>query len=230
MAARLTPARRWALGFFALAAGCVAAWLTTNAADDWMPNAATTAVGIGLTVTLIEWIVRSEQRRRLGPRLEYLRRRLRGYLDRYCEIVAMDYKLRGGTAAFPKDMLALLDQWLEEVDQLETDPRSPCVRPTLQLGKQIEVELRNHRVQDLDILEPALVRAIDEYLEKSVAGDVLMLFANGSDDRTNAFSIRRAETTYVEAACRLGEAVVAWDKDGGPLEFSDSFLAATAET
>src|SRR5690348_3682421 len=66
----LTPAQRWAVGFGLLAVGCVVVWLATDAADAWMPNAATGAVTIGLTITLVEWILQREEARRMRPWVE----------------------------------------------------------------------------------------------------------------------------------------------------------------
>jgi hypothetical protein len=216
----------------AIAAAAMIGWRASDAdwLDAWMPNVVTGLVVLAATITVFEWVLRRDELRRLEPRLERLRRKFRGYIETYGEIVAMDYKLRGGTGAGQKDILALLDQWLEDIDNLDTDPRSLYVRPTIAIGKQMEVELRSHRTQDLDILDPALIRAIDEFLEKSAAGDALIFFTHSGDERTDRYSMRKAEASYVEAVRRFGEGVLAWDKDGGRIELSDGFLTATSVT
>jgi hypothetical protein len=52
-----------------LAAVAVILFLTTNALDAWLPNIATSAVTIALTVTVVERLLRREAHARLLPQL-----------------------------------------------------------------------------------------------------------------------------------------------------------------
>jgi hypothetical protein len=225
---RLTrPSSRAAIILFAVALGTMAVWLATDAdaLDAWIPNIVTGLLVLAATVTIFEWILRSDERRRLEPRLERLRAGLRGNLETFCEIVAVDYKVRGGVSPVPKDMLVFLDWWLADQGRPETDPRSPYVFPVLNLGAELGAALQKYRAEDRDIMEPALVRAIDDFEEKGVVpARAIMLFVASEDDRQATYSVRRAEEALVRAARHLGDALLAWDKDGGPLEFAEWVL------
>ena len=53
-----------------IALGCVALFVVTQALDAWLPNIATSAVAIAVTVAIVDRIVRREQNDRVGPRVK----------------------------------------------------------------------------------------------------------------------------------------------------------------
>jgi hypothetical protein len=227
------PAIQAAIVLLVAGGGAMAAWRATDAdrLDGWMPNIVVGLVFLAATITVFEWVLRRDATRRLGPRLERLREGLRLHIEGFCEIVAIDYQLRGGRVALPRDMLVFLDLWLADVDRPDTDPRSPYVLPVIGLGVELEGALRKYRADDLDIMEPELVRAIDDFVEKgAVVGRVLAGFSASESDEQATDSVRRAEEAFVWAARGFGDALLAWDKRGGRLEFSDRFLASMSET
>jgi hypothetical protein len=222
------PSVRTAMLLIAAALVTTAVWLATDAdaLDAWMPNIVTGLVVLAATVTIFEWILRRDETRRLEPRLERLRAGLRGNLKTFCEIVATDYKIRGGVSPVPKDMLVFLDWWLADQGRPETDPQSPYVLPVIKLGAELTAALQQYRAEDRDIMEPSLVRAIDDYVENgAVPARVMMMLIASEDDRQATYSVRRAEEVLVTAARRFGDALLDWDRDGGPLEFAEWVLA-----
>jgi hypothetical protein len=210
-----TPARRWAVGFFILAGVCVAVWIETNAADAWMPNAATAAVGIGLTITLVEWIIRQETERRLAPRVERVKDGFRSYLETFAEIVAISYA-GAHTRSYrpvPADALHFLAQWLEDRAPQELDSGQILGVPiVLSLGFDLADEVGKSRVEDREVMDPDLVGAIDDFRLKVTAARTMQFLVEQRLDDTPEETIRRAEVLVVEGVLAFGEAFVRWDK------------------
>lgn len=134
----------------------------------WTPNIATSALSIAITVTIVSRIVRHEARRRIQPRVErtlyWIGLGYRGFLH----AILIDY---AGThhATFkpiPRTAPEMVELWLAEQEH-EDVPRRPLEGerwPMLVASAREYVgELEDHRARDLDVLEPDLVRAIDDF-------------------------------------------------------------------
>jgi len=113
----LTPPRA-ALILGCVAIGSTVIWLFTNAADAWMPNVATTAVEIAVTITAVQWLLDRQVARRLLPlRLRALRD-ITEHLGSFIACVEIDYR-----ETHPADDLQfddareILDTWAHGVDE-----------------------------------------------------------------------------------------------------------------
>jgi hypothetical protein len=165
---RLTPARRWAAVFLLLAAGCVVVWITTNAADEWMPNAGTGAVTIALTITLVEGIVQREKRDRESGRAAGAYGRLELALVRLMQTVAMDYfatHLRSDIE-FAWNPVEVIRHWIEDDEDTPRRDRGDG-NPPFVLTATLEFADAVKRVVEADreILPNDLVAAMNEVVE-----------------------------------------------------------------
>lgn len=135
----------------------------TTFAHEWMPHIAATAATIGLTVTIVEVILRREAYERLRPRRERVLDEILMVFTPYLSTVVSDYTLRhtpspawtitDGTPAF-------LDLWLAEPSSEDDERRGPML---LTDAARLAEGLKRHRDTDLDVLPPNLVQAIDEF-------------------------------------------------------------------
>jgi hypothetical protein len=153
-----------------IAAAAVATWFLTDAADAWMPNVATTAVGVAATITVVEWVVRREARERLKPRTDRALYWIGLELRMFMESVLMDYAEthRHTYRPIPADVGEMIDQWNADHD-VEDNPREYIehggTRAPLIVTEAIKLAQRldQARSRDLDVLEPGLVRGIDDF-------------------------------------------------------------------
>lgn len=168
LAARLT--RRPGLLAGAIC-GLITVWAVlvsehTAFAHEWMPHIAATAATIGLTITIVEVILRREAYERLRPRRERVLDEILMVFTPYLSAVASDYILRhppslarpawtitDGTPAF-------LDLWLTEPSSEDDSRRGPML---LAAAARSAEGLKRYRDTDLDVLPPNLVQAIDEF-------------------------------------------------------------------
>lgn len=150
-----------------IAAGAIVLW-DNHKLRAWTPNIATSALSIAITITVVAWIVRHEARTRIRPRVErtlyWMGLGFRGFLS----AIAIDY---AGThhrtfKAIPATATELIELWLAEQGN-EDVPRRRLEGERLPMlvaeAREYTRELEQHRERDVDVLEPDLVRAIDDF-------------------------------------------------------------------
>jgi hypothetical protein len=200
-----------------------------------MPNVATALAVLAVTVSAVEWIVRREAQRRMRPRVEIVMTDLRLRLSSFAHSVAMEY---GGTHLWtfrpiPKDVIAFLDHWLEECDRYDAcdvredgPPRSPVVDAAIELGRTLNAV----RERDREVMEPELVRAIDDFLWRGVQHGLLFTqkLDSGHVGHERAESYRLGERVVVAEGKKLIEVFTRCD-GGRRLIFDDLALAATEQ-
>ncbi len=135
---------------------------------EWAPNIAVSAFALAITITVVEWIVRTEARARVRPRLDrviyWMGLAFRGFTG----AIAIDYAgtHRDSFKEIPPDAGEMFAMWLAEQDN-EDRPRHvlPGERlPTLILsGREFGQQLEIARARDLDVLDPNLVAVIDKF-------------------------------------------------------------------
>jgi hypothetical protein len=162
-----------------LALGVTGAWAVYAGRNDklreWAPNIAVAAFGFALTLTVIAWIVRREGQRRIAPRVEnaiyWMGLSFRGFIG----AVTMDYAYVHGESfrEIPADAREMFQQWLDDQDK-EDVARQKLEDGRLMLvasGQEFAKDLDERRERDLDVLEPDLVRAIEDF-QRQVGGAV----------------------------------------------------------
>jgi hypothetical protein len=136
-----------------------------------MPNVATTAIGFAATITAVDWILRHEARERLRPRTEAMLDGLGLDIRMFISTVMLDYAETHMHTyrPMPGDVVGLLDQWRQDHDAEDAvredmdDNRGRRV-PLIVIGAvDLAKQVERTRARDLDVLEPALVRAMDEF-------------------------------------------------------------------
>jgi hypothetical protein len=179
------------------------AWWLTDAVDDWAPDAGVSALSIAATITIVERIVRRESRRRLEPRTQPLSKSIGEALRDFLVVIAIDY---GSThqktlKAAPVGTIAMLDFWLSERSSRDAPP-PPVAGEALSMmmvqARSLAKQLELFRDRDREIMEPELVRAIDEFVSP-VRGAVFLYSFDDEDFR------EQAQTTVVERARRFAE-------------------------
>jgi hypothetical protein len=127
----------------------------TSVATEWMPHIAAGAATIGLTVTIVDLILRREAEERLRPRRELAFRKAAIALWDCLEWIAYDYvETHVGTfIPIPEKALDLLDFWLTEQPNEDTERTN-------------QVELRTALMSTLEqvpgVDRETLARAIDQ--------------------------------------------------------------------
>jgi len=210
-----------ALGLIFVAIAIAGDWL-----DAWAPNLATEAFATALTIAVVERIVRREARRRLQPRVESVMHALRQELRSFVDGIAVDYA-RTHLHSFqplPRDALDFLDQWLADKDAQDAchaPTRGDPVQLPLVLHQGIELgkALRHYRESDREVMEPELVRAIDDYIWLGSQHGLLMYrLAGRGAERSKGYVL--GDTAIVRGARGFGE-VLARHDPLGPLELED---------
>jgi hypothetical protein len=168
-----------------IAALSVGAWLLTEAADEWMPNVATTAIGIATTITFVEWIVRREKEERLRPRTERVLYWLGLDIRLFAVSLLHDYASThiDSYRSPSMDVMALIglsakgrDSEDAERHAVEQDGRRA---PMIVLeASDLARRLDTARQRGLDVLEPALVRQIDDFAWAAVQASQLCVLGD----------------------------------------------------
>jgi hypothetical protein len=227
----------WALAFVAIFVAAVLLWEFTHVAHDWMPNFGVEALAIAATITIVERIIRREASDRLRPRAESTMRGLRVEFRQFLSGVTIDY---AGThlhsfRPLARDSLAFLDQWLADKDaqdacQARTWDEERNQPPlVVHQGVEFAKALRAYRELDREVMEPELVRAIDDYLWLGSQHGLMMYGL--SRDATGAERAKRyalAETAIVRQGRAFGEVLLRQDPNG-PLKLDDLTLSAMQE-
>jgi hypothetical protein len=225
----------WALVFTSVAGLAVLAWWFTDALDDWAPNFAAEALSIAATIVIVERIVRHEDRERLRPRVESAMAALRQEFRKFLHAITVDY---AGThlhtfRPLPADALSFLDQWLADKDAQDACPTpirdddrvvfSLVLHEGIELGKG----LVGWRELDRDVMEPEVVRAIDDYVWHGAQHGATM-YQLGGLGSTRATAHTTAEKAVVRAARAFGEVLARYDPRGR-IVLEDLTLSAMEE-
>lgn len=201
---RLSPTT-WAA--VTLAALAIVAWLVgllADSLDNWAPNIVTEALSIAVTVAIVERIIRREQQKRLAPRVERVLWRVGVSFRSFVDAIALDYADSHYETfkEIPADTRDLIAMWLDEQEN-EDVLRTPLEGerlPMLVLSAQEFVgDLEQVRERDLDVMEPDLVRVVDDFQWRTAqAANIIGLAAMSS--RPVANSERIALKTVVNSA------------------------------
>lgn len=173
-----------------LAVASVVVWSLTDAADAWMPSVATTLLSVAATITVVGWIVRREERERRRPwqdrALYWLGFDLRMFMDAllldYAETHLHTYR------PIPSDVLEMIGQWQadhssEDAAREDMDHRGRRAPLIVLEAIELAQRLKHSRGQDLAVLEPSLIREIDDFIWAAGQADQLCAFgfASGMD-------------------------------------------------
>lgn len=133
---------------------------------SWTPNIVVGALTTAVTITIIDWAIRRESKRKLRPRVEdalyWIGLSFRGLVSS----VAIDYASThlNSFKPLPDDATELLQQWLDERAN-EDGLRPEALNESLILEGGIELRqaVERARERDRDVLEPDLIREMDEF-------------------------------------------------------------------
>ena len=157
-----------ALALCLLAACSAVLWAVTESADDWLPNVATTALGIAVTITVVESIIRREASARVRPRTESVLYWLGLDIRMFTWSLIGDYTETHlhTFQPIPNDLFDLIDRWKTDPEDTPRQPhewqgqRAPLI---IQETIDFAYKLAATRQRDLDVLEPDLIREIDDF-------------------------------------------------------------------
>jgi hypothetical protein len=142
---------------------------------EWAPNMAVAAFGFALTLTVVAWIVRREGQRRIAPRVDNAIYWMGLSFRIFISAVTSDYAYAHAESfrEIPGDAREMFQQWLDDQDN-EDVTRQRLEDGRLMLvasGQEFAKDLEERRERDLDVLEPELVRAIEDF-QRAVGGAV----------------------------------------------------------
>jgi hypothetical protein len=192
-----TAIERLALVLALIAAGAVAVWLLTDAADEWMPNLGVDAASLVLVVLVVERLTKREAQTRMRLRIDPLFRDIGLELRFFLGTVAYDYAEThlDTFEPIPTDGIELLDQWL--LGQSSEDAPRPKIEgfefPALiEQGLQYQRQTREWLQLDRDVLDPEFVRASDEFRWKcNQAANFYALHASLHDGEESPAAVAR---------------------------------------
>jgi hypothetical protein len=164
---RWSPTRRVAAVMFLVGVVGVVLWCTTDSLRAWIPNITIGAGTVGLTITVVDRAIRREARERLLPRLEGAVSSIGTDFQMMLLAVARDYSSThlDTFTPIPKDGVVLIEQWIDSRDEVDasrrrSDDGSPAL---LSSARELAAQLASARERDRDVLEPRLVRAMDDF-------------------------------------------------------------------
>jgi hypothetical protein len=152
----------------AIFAAAVVVDVFTSSLHAWMPNVAMSAVTVGLTVTLVDSIVRRESRDRLAPLLGPSLFHINLEFSRFVAAVVEDYAATHIDVflAIPTDPLAVLDLWLAEQDTADR-PHPGLERDGIDtlrdMGREFALQVAYHEEQLGTEMDPALRAALRDF-------------------------------------------------------------------
>jgi hypothetical protein len=143
--------------------------LSSDRLDAWAPNAGTEAISVFVTVVVVGAILRREEKRRRGPRVDRALEHIGFELTRLTAATATDYAVTHAAhyRPIPVDALALLDQWLEDQEASDMPRAAGALWYGMEdLGSFFDIacefaaQVEQYDQRDRDVLEPELVAAI----------------------------------------------------------------------
>lgn len=148
-----------------VAIGAVIVYATTKALDPWMPNVATGALSIAITITVVDKLIRRADDARIERRRQQAYRRLAMALVSLTQTVLMDYV---GThlhsdIEMSGDPAELLKRWRE--DDVDTPRRPPPhgARPfVLDAAVEFATDVKRVADADHDVLPDDLLTTMSE--------------------------------------------------------------------
>jgi hypothetical protein len=163
--------RGLAAGLCVIAIVAVLVFAFTNVLDAWMPNVATSALAIAVTITVVEQLIRREEQQRLQPRIQGSLNRLGRLINDFALMVWRDYV---STHERPDvdpagDTIVLLDRWLADDEDLPRQLPDNGVPYLLTHAVDFARQAKLVADADREVLPPDLVAAIDE-LETTIRG------------------------------------------------------------
>lgn len=136
-------------------------WLTA-----WMPNVVVGALTVALTITVIDRAFRREAQRRLKPRVDDALWRIGSNFRSLVFGVAIDYAAThvDNFKPIPADASAMMAHWLANADDANSASLGAAGEEPLliQEAESFVEPLEIIRERDREVLEPDLVRAMDE--------------------------------------------------------------------
>jgi hypothetical protein len=143
-------------------------WYTSAGLRAWIPNITVGAATVALTITVVEGAIRREARNRLLPRVEGAISTIGIDFHMMLLAVVRDYSSTHVDVfePVPKDGVELIELWLGSHDELDAprvrsdDGEVPAI---LSSGREFAEQLERERERDRDVLDPALVRAMDDF-------------------------------------------------------------------
>lgn len=152
-----------ALIFVAIAVAAVALY-DHHKLRAWMPNIATSAASVAITVTIINGIVRREAHRRLRPRVAAALQSLSGWVQSFSGFVVLDYGSLhvGASKRIPKSASEMFDLWVSEWWNINAWA-GEHIDSIIGEGQRLADAFEQIRARNFDVLEPDLVRALDEF-------------------------------------------------------------------
>jgi hypothetical protein len=218
---RLRPALVTAVVCGLVTVGSVLVYYTTGALRAWIPNVAASAATIGLTVTIVDSILRSEADQRMRPWAQRTIRDLGNEVRWFAIAVREAYRETHLRTAkpIPLDALDLLTFWLSEcgaADVCVVPSRVGSTSPVLDTGFKFASALRRLRSRDIGVLAltPDLVRAIDDCLSDVEAARQLLELSQGEWRENRAGLLMQSEAVTVAAGRAFGLALLKHDPTG----------------
>jgi hypothetical protein len=151
-----------------LTVGSVAVYLgRRDTLAEWAPNIAATSVGLAITITAVEWIVRKEARARLQPRVKPALQEMSLSLLFLTSAIMNDYaQTHRGIEVddLPGETVGMCERWFRDRDREDkqrtylSDDGQPFL---IEAGREFAEQLADTRGRSFDVLEPDLVSAID---------------------------------------------------------------------
>jgi len=159
-----------AMGLCGLAVVAVLVFAFSDVLDAWMPNVATSALAIAITITVVDRLIRREEQQRVRPRVQGSLNQLDRLVNDFALAVYRDYvdTHERVDLAPGGDTIELLDRWLADED---LSRHLPATGTPHVLTDALDVARQAKLIADADreVLPPDLVAAIDE-LERSIRG------------------------------------------------------------
>lgn len=208
-----------------------------NELRAWLPNVSTAFATLAVTVTAVQWIVDREARLRLKPRIDSITSQVRAVLAEIGSFLAVDYAVTHVSSfrPIPNDFEALLKQWLDDCDAQDAcwvdAGESWGVTSVLDERERVEERLKLLLERNREVMEPALVRAIDDFLtvlETARRNARVAKLKRPGDSGEQAEQFREAERQVVIHAQHLAEVLARLDRRG-PIEIDDLVLAYTRD-
>jgi hypothetical protein len=203
----LRPTTWVAAGFIVLGGGLMLFDALSNMFAGWVPNLGASAFEIAATILIVDRVFGREVARRNRPRVELVMSELRYALLTYADSVAQDYAATHvhNYRPIPREITAMFDQWIQESDTHDACTLLDGARLSLILadGTDLGASLRDLRESDREVMEPAIVRAIDDFLWSGIGHGLNAANRRWGGPTGQASGVRLGEKLVVDAAYHL---------------------------
>jgi hypothetical protein len=178
-------------------------WKFADASSDWFPGLATEAIGIALTIAIVERIVERAARQRVQPRVDRAYADIEDALRLMAWAVAMEYANTHDESYErpPMRVRDVLEHWLNGREKAELYPKpSDSVLIALE---RLATELDKVRETNMDILEPTFIVETDtlaRHLRQEA--QLYSLFQGASQEGLPASSYMTMATSAIQRTHR----------------------------